>query len=456
MLGRISIVFISILLLISTIDLGVYILADPRDLLNKPAPDFTLEALDGTSIHLSSYRGYVVLLDFFATWCGPCKKAIPYIGNLHEMLAGKKFISISIDLHESKNVVSSFAQSYKMSWTVVIDNDGSVFNKYMVTAIPTFFVIDKDGIIRHVQVGFSATSFDQVKQKILELLSGETASFDFTISVSPSSVEINQGESTTLVVTVTKTSGTAKPVTLTLVGLPSGASYSLNPTTVTPTGSSTLTINAGSAKGTYTLLVKGTADGLEKTAIFTITIKEKKCIIATVTYGSEVSNEVNLLRRFRDDIVLNSYAGQRFYIAFNTFYYSWSPYIAQIIHENGWLKTPFKIILYPLIGILYISVNLMYFLMFLNQEFVVYLAGTLIAAMLGMIYLSPLLILLKMRKGGKNIELLIILFLALSTFSQFLGIGLMVTVFTSIYVIVVMICGALFLSEYVILSLAEI
>jgi len=94
--------------------------------------------------------------------------------------------------------------------------------------------------------------------------------------------------------------------------------------------------------------------------------------------------------------------------------------------------------------------------MFLNQEFVVYLAGTLIAAMLGMIYLSPLLILLKMRKGGKNIELLIILFLALSTFSQFLGIGLMVTVFTSIYVIVVMICGALFLSEYVILSLAEI
>jgi len=450
MFRRIFIIFISILLLISTINLGVSIVAHPRDLLNKPALDFALEALNGTSIHLSSYKGYVVLLDFFATWCGPCKKAIPYIGNLHEMLAGKKFISISIDLRESKNVVSSFAQNYKMSWIVAIDNDGSVFDKYMVTAIPTFFVIDKDGIIRHVQVGFSATSFNQVKQKILELLPGESASFDFTISVSPSSVEINQGESTTLVVTVTKTSGTAKSVTLTLIGLPSGASYSFNPSSVTPTGSSTLTINSGTAKGTYILIVKGTADGIEKTATFTLTIKEKKCIIATVTYDSEVSSEVNLLRRFRDKIVLNSYVGQQFYKAFNAFYYSWSPHIAQIIHENSWLKTPFKIILYPLLGILYISVNLMYFLMFLNREFVVYLAGTLIAAMLGMIYLSPLLILLKIRRGRKDIGLLIILLLALSIFSQFLGIGLLVTVFTSMYVIVVMIYGALLSSEHII------
>jgi len=266
--------------------------------------------------------------------------------------------------------------------------------------------------------------------------------FDFTISVSPSSVEINQGESTTLVVTVTKTSGTAKTVSLTLIGLPSGASYSFNPSSVTPTGSSVLTINSGSAKGTYTLLVKGTADGLEKTATFTLTIKEKKCIIATVTYGSEVSNEVNLLRRFRDDIVLNSYAGQQFYKAFNAFYYSWSPYIAQIIHENGWLKTPFKTILYPLIQTLLVSTNIAQPTTPLNQELTVYLAGTMISAMLGIIYLLPILTLFKSRTGLKYNKYSIyipITTLILCVIAQILCLTFPLTLLTSIYVLSIII-----------------
>jgi len=266
--------------------------------------------------------------------------------------------------------------------------------------------------------------------------------FDFTISVSPSSVEINQGESTTLVVTVTKTSGTAKTVTLTLIGLPSGASYSFNPSSVTPTGSSVLTINSGSAKGTYTLLVKGTADGLEKTATFTLTIKEKKCIIATVTYGSEVSSEVNLLRRFRDNIVLNSYAGQRFYKAFNAFYYSWSPYIAQIIHENGWLKTPFKIILYPLIQTLLVSTNIAQPTTPLNQELTVYLAGTMISAMLGIIYLLPILTLFKSKTSLKYSKYSIyipITTLILCVIAQILCLAFPLTLLTSIYVLSIII-----------------
>jgi len=270
--------------------------------------------------------------------------------------------------------------------------------------------------------------------------------FDFTISVSPSSVEINQGESTTLVVTVTKTSGTAKTVTLTLIGLPSGASYSFNPSSVTPTGSSVLTINSGSAKGTYTLLVKGTADGLEKTATFTLTIKEKKCIIATVTYGSEVSNEVNLLRGFRDDIVLNSYAGQRFYIAFNAFYYSWSPCIAQIIHENGWLKTPFKIILYPLIETLLVSTNIAQPITFISQELTVYLAGTMISAMLGIIYLLPILTLFKSRTGLKYSKYSIyipITTLILCVIAQILCLAFPLILLTSIYVLSIIIAAPL-------------
>ena len=272
--------------------------------------------------------------------------------------------------------------------------------------------------------------------------------FDFTISVNPSSVEINQGESTTLVVTVTKTSGTAKPVTLTLIGLPSGASYSFNPSSVTPTGSSVLTINAGSAKGTYTLLVKGTTDGVERTATFTLTIKEKKCIIATTTYGSEVSDEVNLLRSFRDNIVLSTYAGRQFYIAFNMFYYSWSPYIAQIIHENNWLKTPFKIILYPLIGTLLFATNIIQPTIFLNQEIAIYLAGTIISAMLGIIYVTPLLSILyllfrfKLQKYIRYSIFSIAGSITLCIMSQVFLLAPLLTIFTSIYIISVMVSAA--------------
>ena len=132
-----------------------------------------------------------------------------------------------------------------------------------------------------------------------------------------------------------------------------------------------------------------------------MTIKEKKRIIATATYGSEISGEVNLLRGFRDNIVLNSFSGQCFYKAFNAFYYSWSPYIAQIIHKNSWLKTPFEIILYPLNKILLLATYIVEPVTFLGSEFIVYLAGTIISIMLGTVYLLPMLLIFCRRYSFK-------------------------------------------------------
>jgi len=326
---------------------------------------------------------------------------------------------------------------------------GTSYNFNPATITPTgssTLTIDTSNLDGDYTIIVTASGGGVSRQTTIQLHVTKQQPFDFTISVSPSSVEINQGESTTVVITVTKTSGTAKPVTLTLIGLPSGASYSFNPSSVTPTGSSVLTINAGSAKGTYTLLVKGTADGVEKTATFTLTIKEKKCIIATATYGSEVSGEVNLLRRFRDNVVLNSYAGRQFYIAFNAFYYSWSPYIAQIIHENSWLKTPFKIILYPLIGALLLATNIVQPIIFLNQELAVYLAGTIISILLGIMYIASIVSLyirFDFRGYIRKSIYLSILSLVLCIVVQFLSISILLTIFTSIYILLVMMSTSL-------------
>ena len=271
--------------------------------------------------------------------------------------------------------------------------------------------------------------------------------FDFEITVNPKNIEINQGESASVIITVTLKSGTAKEVSLFVQGMPSGATYTINPTKVKPTGTAVLTINAGSAKGTFNIIVKGTYKGVEKTDTFTLTIKEKKCFIATATYGSEVSNEVNLLRSFRDNIVLSTYAGQRFYVAFNAFYYSWSPYVAKVILENPWLKPPMRILLYPLIGSLLVATTIATPLTTINSELAVYIAGTIASSLLSIVYVTPLNLIINRivkrrlftRKGALKLAYITAGVLLASIIAQIMALDMVLTLATATYVIMLII-----------------
>lgn len=124
-----------------------------------------------------------------------------------------------------------------------------------------------------------------------------------------------------------------------------------------------------------------------------------KCFIATASYGSEVSPEVALLRHFRDAEVLQTSAGRGFMIAFNAFYYSFSPQVALVISSHESLMTTMKFILYPLIGILYLS-NALFQALTFNTELAVTVAGTFASFGIGAVYFSPLLML--GRKIGTN------------------------------------------------------
>ncbi len=112
-------------------------------------------------------------------------------------------------------------------------------------------------------------------------------------------------------------------------------------------------------------------------------------MIATATYGSELSDEVQFLRNFRDKSILRTGTGSNFMIAFNAWYYSFSPYVAEFIREHSLARTAAKFMLYPLMGILELGAAAFY-LFPTNLEAGAVVSGFLISALIGIVYLTPL------------------------------------------------------------------
>ncbi len=121
----------------------------------KPAPEVESLLLDGKKVKLSDYKGKVVLLDIWATWCGPCKAMIPHERKLVESMKGKPFELISVSVDNKKETLEKFLEGEKMPWTHWWQEgqDNPVMKKYRVRAFPTLYVIDHAGVIRHKWVG---------------------------------------------------------------------------------------------------------------------------------------------------------------------------------------------------------------------------------------------------------------------------------------------------------------
>lgn len=115
----------------------------------KSAPDFTLETLDGKELKLSDLKGSVVFLDFWATWCGPCVKALPHTQKLSESEDAKqgKLHIFAVNVGEDKDTVNGFMSENRYTFTVLMDRENEVAASYEVEGIPRFILIDKDGRI---------------------------------------------------------------------------------------------------------------------------------------------------------------------------------------------------------------------------------------------------------------------------------------------------------------------
>jgi peroxiredoxin len=135
------------------------------------APDFTLKTLDGQEITLSKLRGKMVLLDFWATWCGPCRESIPHFVQIYKTYRenGFEMIGLSVDKGDD-GVVRRFIESMEIPYPIVIAPEEVVRN-YKVTAIPTTFLIDKEGKIRERIMGFNSAIAQEMTAKLRDLTS---------------------------------------------------------------------------------------------------------------------------------------------------------------------------------------------------------------------------------------------------------------------------------------------
>ena len=150
----------------------------PEDLLNKPAPSFTVTDLNGTRIVLNEWNE-VVLIDFWATWCGPCREITPVLISLNKTYSDQGLTVIGIAVNDTKKKVAEYVKSNSIPYHVIATTSKEdtpltkIIQDYGVRAIPTLVLIDNEGIVRHVTVGMgpNKSKFEkELSQLITDLL----------------------------------------------------------------------------------------------------------------------------------------------------------------------------------------------------------------------------------------------------------------------------------------------
>jgi thiol-disulfide isomerase/thioredoxin len=160
------IVAIAGLFLLSACNTLPNILNSPSPEIGAMAPDFTLRDLQGKETSLRDLRGQVVLLNFWATWCGPCRAEMPTI---QERYNGGGFALFAINFDESKETVQGYMNELGVDIPVLLDPGGKVQELYRLRGYPTSFFIDQDGLIRFIHIGeMTASDLDNYLEQITE------------------------------------------------------------------------------------------------------------------------------------------------------------------------------------------------------------------------------------------------------------------------------------------------
>ena len=137
----------------------------------KPAPTFELPDINGKKVSLTDFKGKVVLINFWATWCGPCKAEMPSLNSLYSTFKNDGFVVLAVSIDTSEKPVKSFVSEKGIAFPVLMDPEKEVyFDDYAVFAMPTSFLIDRKGMIAEKFIGERVWDSQEIKDKVVSVL----------------------------------------------------------------------------------------------------------------------------------------------------------------------------------------------------------------------------------------------------------------------------------------------
>ncbi|WP_150912998.1 TlpA family protein disulfide reductase [Marinobacter halotolerans] len=138
--------------------------------MNEPAPDFTLKSRSGENLRLEDFRGQVVMLNFWASWCGPCRQEMPLMDNIYEQYKDLGFTVLAVNVDENREEAHRFLDKVPVSYPILYDPESRVSEQYNVQAMPTTVMIDRNGKARFVHYGYKPGYEDDYETQIRQLV----------------------------------------------------------------------------------------------------------------------------------------------------------------------------------------------------------------------------------------------------------------------------------------------
>ncbi len=135
-----------------------------------PAPDFTLRSMSGKNLKLSELAGNVVLINFWASWCGPCREEMPLLNALHNKYQPLGFTVIGVNVEEQSEMARGFLKDFPVDFPILLDNKNRVSQLYEVVAMPTTVVVDRDGKMRFLHKGYKSGDEKKYRDKVKKLI----------------------------------------------------------------------------------------------------------------------------------------------------------------------------------------------------------------------------------------------------------------------------------------------
>ncbi|CAD5374968.1 TlpA family protein disulfide reductase [Rubrivivax sp. A210] len=138
--------------------------------LQAPAPDFTLRGADGRNLRLAEQRGQVVLVNFWASWCGPCRQEMPQLNRLYDKYRSAGFLMLGVNIDDDARLGTATATRWGVKFPVLLDAEKTVTRQYDLGSMPATVLIDRDGRVRYLHRGYREGAEEAYERQIRELV----------------------------------------------------------------------------------------------------------------------------------------------------------------------------------------------------------------------------------------------------------------------------------------------